>query len=344
MNRWTYGLGGGLILAGAGAVIAWRVAAPMASPPPMAAGDEGPARPGPAFTVAGTASGRRRWTAERERTESSLRGTRVDGEVVVGVDGQLKPDIGLRHLFDYHLALIGEASLAEIRALLQQELQRRGLTASVAAAVMADFDRYVRLQQASASLTSAAGLSLPEQLQSLHRLRRQVLGDSLAQAFYGGDQAREDAELAQLSIAADPLLSVSEKRQQLEAWQERAQVTDEVRREQESAVTAERMTAELDRQQVDPETRHALRAQVWGDAAADRLADLDQRRQQWRQRVELYRQASHSIEADPALSSMQRQAALRDLQQAGFSPQERLRLQAVLTSAAAPDGGGHIDQ
>ena len=167
MNRWTYWLGGGLMLVGASALIAWRVAAPVDSPPPTAAGHEGPSRSGPAFTVAGTASGRRRWTAERERTESSLRGTQVDGEVVVGADGQLKPGIGLRHLFDYHLALIGEASLAEIRSLLQQELQRRGLTVSVAAVVMADFDRYVRLQQASAGLTSAAGLGLPEQLQSL---------------------------------------------------------------------------------------------------------------------------------------------------------------------------------
>ena len=51
--------------------------------------------------------------------QSSLRGTEVDGSVLLNAHGKVVLDPGMRRLFDYYLSLIGERDLIQIRTLLK---------------------------------------------------------------------------------------------------------------------------------------------------------------------------------------------------------------------------------
>lgn len=335
----------------------WRVGGVLAAalavlfalrPPPPGS----PPRRGPAIGGSVTASPRPAaaltthdpvWTLERLESVSSLRGSQADGAIELGFGGRLRPGRGLRDLFDYYLLLIGEVPVPQIRHLLQQDVQGRTGDPGVQAEVMDAFDRYLHLQQMLAG-EGVPQAAVPDagwwsrRLARLRRQRREILGERLDQAFYGADRLREDAELERLRLLGDAQLSLAEKQARLQQLEQSQLAQDPARRQQQAASSLEAMTADLERAHADPATRHAIRRAVWGGPAADRLARLDQERERWRQRLALYRQARREIASAPGLQPAQRQAALSALEQAGFSPQERLRLQALDGTALPAQG------
>jgi hypothetical protein len=187
-----------------------------------------PITPSPAATIADTLQASPResapplFAAQRRDphdvlANGSLRGTEPDGGVSVGFGGHLKPDMALRRLFDYYLVLLGETDLSSIRSLMHDDLLRRRLAPPLIDEVMAGFDRYTRYQQAAVALANQPGLSMDQQLAQLTALRRQMLGDETAQAFYGDEQRRQQQSLQRLAIQSDASLSPAEKAQRLQA-------------------------------------------------------------------------------------------------------------------------------
>ncbi|MBB6245434.1 lipase secretion chaperone [Rhodanobacter sp. A1T4] len=260
----------------------------------------------------------------------SLRGTEPDGGVSVGFGGHLKPDMGLRRLFDYYLVLIGETDLSGIRTLLHDDLLRRQLDAPLIDEVMASFDRYTLYQQAAVALASQTGLSLDQQLAQITALRRQMLGDDVAEAFFGDEQRQQRQTLQHLAIQSDPSLSPAEKAQRLQALDAALPAAEQEALAQTSlGNTVQNQTDAFDAAQTDAGTRYAERAQTWGDAAADRLQQLDQSRAQWQARLNTYAQQSQAIQADTSLDSGQQQAALQQLMTSSFNGTEQLQVQAM---------------
>ncbi|MCY1437469.1 Lipase chaperone [compost metagenome] len=84
-----------------------------------------------------------------------------------------------------------------------------------------------------------------------------------------------------------------------------------------------------------PEQIRQLRQQLVGAEATARLENLDQQRLQWQQRLQAYLREKARIEASQGLSASDKAAAIGRLQEEGFNPQERLRLQAAAELAAA---------
>ncbi|MHC1478627.1 lipase secretion chaperone [Frateuria aurantia] len=278
-----------------------------------------------------------RWDDSRLRQHSSLRASQPDGAFTLDSAGRLRPDRALRDRFDYYLALIGEASLGDIRHLLSLDMQAQQLGPGAATEVAQLFEAYLRLQQVSAALSGQRG-PLLQRLLERRRMRQDILGEPVAQAFYGEDQVSEDQQLAQLKIALDPVLSEAEKRTRLEALQQQALKSDPVWRQEMTAVRLEQMTAMLDRSAAEPAERHRQRARIWGPEAADRLAALDLERLHWQQRVERYQQQRAALLRDAAMSAEQQQAALQALGDKGFSPREQQRLRAWLSADAGQPG------
>ncbi len=260
----------------------------------------------------------------------SLRGTEPDGGVSVGFGGHLKPDMALRHLFDYYLVLLGETDLAGIRGLLHDDLLHRRLDPPLIDEVMASFDRYTRYQQAAVALASQPGLSMDQQLAQAIALRRQMLGDETAEAFYGDEQRRQQQSLQRLAIQSDASLSPAEKAQRLQALDAALPATEQEAQAQLAlGTTVQAQTDAFDAARTDPATRHAERAQLFGAAAADRLQQLDQSRAQWQARLDAYTQQSRAIQADSTLTSAQQQAALQQLLTSSFHGGEQLQVQAM---------------
>lgn len=267
---------------------------------------------------------------ERALHEGSLRGTVADGGVSTGFGGHLKPDMALRRLFDYYLTLLGETDLRGIRQLLHEDLLHRQLGEPLIEEAMHTFDRYVRYQQAAAELANQPGLPLAGQFARVDALRQQMLGDTLTEAFYGAEQASQQQLLRRLAIDSGHSLSGTEKVQQLQALEATLPVAEREARAQASiGDLVQQQTALLDDTHANPATRYAERAQTWGDAAAERLAQLDQQRAQWQARLNAYAQQSQRIRANDALDAQQQQAALLQLLHDSFHGPARLQVQAM---------------
>ncbi len=267
--------------------------------------------------------------------EGSLRGTQVDGAVDLGFAGHVRPDLALRRLFDYYLTLLGETDLDGIRKLLLTDLHGRALDPSQIAEVMAIFQRYTDYQQAIAALVPRG--SLIDRLKQLQTLREAMLGQALADAFYPDARRQLDALQARLAINSDRSLSVAEKTRRLQALEASAAPEEQAATAQAVAgATLQTQTDQFNADHVDAADRYAQRAAQYGSDAADRLAALDQQRQQWQARLDAYAAQSAAIRADATLDAAQQQQALLQWQQQNFSAPELLQVQAMERSGLLP--------
>lgn len=256
----------------------------------------------------------------------SLRGTEVDGEVRFAADGSVVPDAGLRRLFDYHLSLMGEAGLDRIRGLLRAYLQSR-FDPAQAERVLAAFERYVGYQRA---LTGAAGAESTDpavRLAEAKRLRRSLLGEAMAEGFFGEEEALGELSLKRRDIAADATLSAERKRELLDALDR--ETGYEARIAAEVPELAARQAAEIERRGLSPAQRQAERTALWGAEAAQRLAALDAEQASWDARVLRYAEARKRILQDARLTPAQRSANIAALRASMFTPPEQRRVASL---------------
>uniref|UniRef100_UPI00214889BC lipase secretion chaperone n=1 Tax=Tahibacter caeni TaxID=1453545 RepID=UPI00214889BC len=265
----------------------------------------------------------------------SLRGTEVDGGVRLDANGHVVRDRELRRLFDYFLARLGERSAERIRDdLLQWLLQQPQLDAAARADVLALYDRYVELQRASAALGSSGDLHAD--LQRLQALRERELGRELAQAWFGDEQAYAAQTLARLDVARDSDLDPAARAQRL------AEIDAELDPRQRAARSdstdfqgAVAQSRQFDAAAVSAEQRAEQRRRRWGDAAAVRLAELDQQEASWQLRLQAYAQAREQVFADRSLSPPQRELRLARLLD-DFSEAERRRVLTLADEGLLP--------
>lgn len=331
------------MLAGAAAVVAvavlwvWARESPSPMPPRSAATNNAPAS-----RAATIEDGRRAALADVLRRAAqaeplvwappaSLRDTDIDGALVVDADGHLVVAPALRRFFEYFFVASGEESSERIRARIEAQIRVR-LNGDAQRAALELFDRYLAYREAGRSLaTATAGDGdLGARFDALRRLRRDSFGETDAAALFADEDAAYAVALAQRRIAADPTLTDDERAAQLEALD--AQLPAPLR-ETRTAVTAPlrlaREEAALRAAGGSAEEIQTLREQAVGPAAAARLADLDQRRAAWQQRVDTYRQERTAIDLDPSLDATQRAAALQALRERHFSGPELVRIQAL---------------
>lgn len=244
---------------------------------------------------------------QRVLHEGSLRGTTVDGGVTVGFAGHIHPDLALRRLFDYYLSTLGEVDLESVGQLLRADLRQRPLDGGQQAEVMQLFARYVAYQQARTALASLGGEDLAARLTQDRALRRRMLGDALAQAFYPTAEA-DDAWLLRALAQAD----------------EPAQV--------QTATVATSIQAQTDQMEaagLPPAARHAQRAAMWGEPAARRLDALDRERARRQQRLDAFATLAAGVQGDASLDPARRQQAVQRLLDRYFDGPERLQAQAM---------------
>jgi len=143
-----------------------------------------------------------RWMAQ----QSSLRGVVLDGAWDVAADGRLHPTLALRRRFDQLLSLLGEASLEEITGYIAYDVA--ALAGPVAAQrVLEVWQRYLRLQrhpfQAQPDMRDRH--SWMPALAERQQVRRQILGDEIAAAFFAEEEAQLQALLQGTPPAASPM-------------------------------------------------------------------------------------------------------------------------------------------
>lgn len=265
----------------------------------------------------------------------SLRGTDVDGGVRIDAQGRVVRDRELRRLFDYFLARLGERSPERIREDLLQWLQQQPqLDAAARADVIALYDRYVELQRASAALGNSGDLSAD--LQRLRALRERELGRELAQAWFGEEQDYAAQTLARLAVARDASLDPSVRAQRLAEIDASLDPSQrDARSDSTDFQNAVAQSRQFDADAASTAQRAEQRRLRWGDAAAVRLAELDQQEASWQLRLQAYAQAREQVFADRGLTPAQRDGRLARLLD-DFSDAERRRVLALADEGLLP--------
>ena len=267
---------------------------------------------------------------------SSLRGSEVDGGLAFDATGHVVPDLAMRRLFDYFLSLVGERDPAQIRDLLRTFLQSRYDVARAAEA-LAYFDRYVAYLARLAEARLDALASPQDRFDRTVALRRDLLGETMATAFFADEEARGRLTLARMRIAGDTALSADEKARRLAALDADAGYTQ--RQEADTASLVAAQDGELARTHADPRQRAEAREALWGREAAERLAALDDARARWDARVADYLQARARIDADPRRSPADRARAVAALRAERFDAAEQRRIVSLEAIGQLKPGG-----
>ena len=214
----------------------------------------------------------------------SLRGTAVDGDLVLDARGDLVATADAIRLFDYFLTTLGEVDLAGVRALVAAEARRRVPGREDQA--LALFDRYVGyLDDARAAAQQHAPgdgvhplTAAREQLDRLEELQRARFGDDAARVF-GDDNTLARAILDRSEVEGREDLSPADRRARLEAIE--AQLPPAVREARARMRAPAEARAEVEalrRRGASAEEIRALRVRYFGEEAADRLEELDRQR------------------------------------------------------------------
>ncbi|MCC6848552.1 MAG: lipase chaperone [Deltaproteobacteria bacterium] len=275
----------------------------------------------------------------------SLRGTRVDGGLVVDAAGRFVPTIDARRLFDYFLTATGEIPDEALRVRIVREIARRlPPPAAVDAIVLLDgYLGYRARVRALATAEAPDDDDLESRLATLIAIRRTTLGPEAAAAFFAEEEADARRLLEARRIADDPTLAPQERAARVEAIFEAAEAdlppeTRAARAAARLATTLRAAEDEIRNRGGDDAEIAAVRERTAGPEAAGRLAALDRERTAWRERVAAFRTARDGIRRDATLDAAARAAAETRLLAESFTPPERRRVEALdrLAADAAP--------
>jgi lipase chaperone LimK len=268
--------------------------------------------------------------------QSSLRGTEVDGGISLDANAEVVLDLGMRRLFDYYLSLIGERDLVQIRILLKDQLLTQ-YNQTNTEKVLQYFDRYTDYLSALAAL-NISGLSKPEErLQQVASLRKKMLGEAMALAFFAEEEALATLTLKRMAIANNKKLSADEKEKLLAELD--ASENYSARTQADTAALITEQTRQLDASNLTVAQRAAEREALWGKEAATRLAQLDQQRTQWGARIDRYLLARSRIDADRGLSANARAQAITALRAQQFNAAEQRRIASLEAIGQLKPGG-----
>lgn len=261
---------------------------------------------------------------------TSVRGTEVDGELLVDARGNLVLTSQVRHLFDYFLSLIGEESSQQARQRIRDHLTAQ-LDEPARSQALELLETYLDYQYQLVDLE--ARFPVAERLedllareQAVQQLRARLFSREAHEAFFAGEEIYNNFTLERLTIQQDPSLSDREKGLAIEALRENLpeemqqllvpQIHNDLREQ----------TLALRAAGADEGRIRQLRMGMLGPEATERLEELDRSRAEWRERVAAFQQERERILSQPGLAESDRRAAVNALLEEQFTANERLRL------------------
>ena len=273
---------------------------------------------------------------------ASFAGTQVDGVFRVDASGQLIISEDIRRIFDYFLAAVGEEPLRNSVERLQGYIAKQ-LQAPARQQALDLLEQYLAYKRElvllERDLPQFADLQAMRQRESaVQALRARIFSAETQQAFFAREQAYNQFTLERLAILHDTRLDDAAKAAAVD------QLRNNLPPEMHDSVLPQlqndlrQQTAKLQAEGANAAQIRQLRQQLVGAEATLRLEALDQKRQTWNQRVSRYLTEKAGIEANQGLGASDKAEAIAQLAEAGFSEQERLRLEAAeqLATARSP--------
>lgn len=264
---------------------------------------------------------------------NSLRGTDLDGGFLLDDLGHLVVDKSVKRLFDYLLGTVGERSLEELQVSLQGLIESN-LPEPARSEALSVLNNYLSYKQAVSDLQQESGQinslnpsvdqlgTLEDRLARLHELRQNYLGQQVADAFYLEQEAVDQYTLGKLKVMNNAGLSASEKSSQLGDLERLlpAQVRESRQQVMKSEQLEDRLSL-LRQEGASQEDIFLARAEVLGTEQASKFAELDQKREDFQNRLLAYRNERHHLIA-ANLSPADETLAVARLREQYFNPVE----------------------
>ncbi|HEX5357459.1 MAG TPA: lipase secretion chaperone [Aquabacterium sp.] len=231
--------------------------------------------------------------------EGSFAGTEPSGDWCV-VSAKLSPCPDLRKRFEYYILGLGEVTIDDIKALVADEA-RKAHGEQLGNEIMAIWDKYwqVRTYQYRNKFDQSDRSTWLAVFDEQKQVRRQILGADWAKAFFDQDEQNFKQYYAQLESGLPPPPDPGEPVPQMAPGK-------------------------------DPAAVHAERVARYGQAAADRLAKVDEEWADWERRLAGARTEWDRLKSAPNLSDTQRKQEMQAYINSHFKPDEHLRVEALL--------------
>lgn len=264
--------------------------------------------------------------------ESTVEGLDVDGGIRLDHNGNLVLDRHLRRFLDFFIGLTqSREDEPALKRRIQALMVREGVPEAVREQVQGILADYLDYREAAEQLASQEEQDLEQAFDRLYSLRRDWLGPDVARGFFAEDEARIQRALDRHRIMSDKHLSEQERERALLQLEQSLPESSRERLQQSRRLhEVSQRVAEMRQQGAGEEAIRQLRARELGPEAAERLARVDARRQQWQQKLSRYQAQREQIESAQGLSPEDRQQAIRELRQKHFKTDyERRRARAL---------------
>lgn len=245
------------------------------------------------------------------------------------------PYAELKRLFDYYLSAVGEQTIESITREIAGDLERR-LSADQLPAAKRLLALYLQFKLALVDMEKKPELAgtdvkaIRQRLLAMQDLRSQFFSAEETQGMFGFEDDYDQDAVARLEVSQDPALSAKQKAQRLAALDaSQSAVLREEREAPRVVLKVEEMAQTLRAQGASEDEIYRMRSKEFNPEAAARLADVDREESAWKSRIASYlNERSKLLQAQLEAPPAQREAALAQLQQSQFSPDERRRLPA----------------
>lgn len=261
---------------------------------------------------------------------ASWRGTVPDGALREDAQGNLIVSEQVRRRFDYFLSALGEEELNVLRGRVAAHLQA-ALSDTAARQAWTLFEHYIGYRSALRELNEHDGsvAGMRQNLEERRALRDQWFSATTREAFFGFRDRYADFALERRELLENDGLGPADKQARLEALE--AGLPEDMREMVRASQRPAEVAGEVQRLREEgaSEARvYQYREQRLGPEAAERLGDLDRRREEWRQRYQAYQEQRRAIQ-NSGLAEKDREQAVQRLRESLFDEAEQRRVRAL---------------
>tara|TARA_B100001063_G_scaffold157204_1_gene146640 strand:+ start:2359 stop:3393 length:1035 start_codon:yes stop_codon:yes gene_type:complete len=269
---------------------------------------------------------------------TSLKGTAIDGLYPVDENGNLLLSGSIKHRFEYFLSTMGEFSLEQVQAMIRDDITLN-LEEPARSQALQLFEDYVGYKYALSDLEQSLQAPQPYeindiermrlQLQQLRDKRREYFNQETVDAFFGFDELYDDFMLNRLDIQSNSQLTAEEKSEQISSLEQSLPAEVRSMRDETQRIS---QVFELTNQMRDEGASDSeifeRNSQEFGQAAAERLQQLDNQRQAFAQKAEGFIARKQLILANDSLTDTEKQTQIDEALTA-FDDNEKRRLKAL---------------
>lgn len=265
----------------------------------------------------------------------SLEGIDLNIELPVDSDGNLIVGMILKDFFEIYLSAMGEEELEDILLRIQSAMNQQ-LTSPALEQGYETLKRFIdykvelaNLEQQEANPDLSELDNIRQQKEILAAIQQDYFSPTEADAFFAAEAQYDAFMLEHLTIQKNESLTLEEKQKLTQALAE--SLPDEIRQGREAAMAPANVYEQAVNMKANGESKEAIyqmRSETLGDEAAQALAQLDNEREVWSQRLEGF-QAQYQAIQSSGMSEQDAVVEINALLGREFTVTEAIRVKAI---------------